>query len=58
MNPPLSSVAHLLSQIAELDTPYNLIRKENGVFRSMCLKSGTFSELEEAAKQKGEASSS
>lgn len=45
-------------KIAELDTPYNLIRKENGVFRSMCLKSGTFSELEEAAKQKGEASSS
>jgi hypothetical protein len=35
----------------EHDTPYNLIRKEGGLFRDMCLKSGTFAELEEAAKQ-------
>ncbi|KAJ8489168.1 hypothetical protein ONZ45_g13681 [Pleurotus djamor] len=39
-------------KIAEFDTPYNLIQKESGIFRSMCLKSGTFSELEAAAKAK------
>lgn len=39
-------------QIAEVDTPYNLIQKEGGIFRSMCLKSGTFAELEAAAKAK------
>lgn len=38
--------------IAEFDTPYNLIQKEGGIFRGMCLKSGTFTELEEAAKKK------
>lgn len=37
--------------IVEFDTPWNLIRKEGGLFRDMCLKSGTFSELEKAAKQ-------
>lgn len=36
--------------IAECDTPYNLIRKEDGVFRNMCLKSGTYQELEDAAR--------
>ena len=41
-------------RIVEFDTPYNLIRKEDGIFRSMCLKSGTFSELEAAAKAKAE----
>lgn len=41
-------------QIAEIDTPYNLIRKEGGIFRTMCLKSGMFSELEAAAKAKAE----
>ena len=40
--------------IAEFDTPYNLIRKEGGIFRSMCLKSGMFSELEAVAKAKAE----
>lgn len=35
----------------EFDTPYNLIRREGGLFRDMCLKSGTFSELEQAAKE-------
>jgi ABC-type multidrug transport system fused ATPase/permease subunit len=39
-------------QIAEFDTPYNLIKKEGGIFRNMCLKSGTYSELETAAKAK------
>jgi len=36
--------------IAEFDTPLNLIRKEGGIFREMCLKSGQFQELEEAAQ--------
>jgi hypothetical protein len=44
----------MLSQIVEFDTPWNLIRKEAGVFRSMCLKSGSFGELEVAAKAKAE----
>jgi len=35
---------------AELDTPYNLIRKKDGIFRDMCLKSGAFAELEAAAE--------
>ncbi|KIM37758.1 hypothetical protein M413DRAFT_448273 [Hebeloma cylindrosporum] len=39
-------------QIVEFDTPWNLIRKEDGVFRNMCLKSGSFGELEVAAKAK------
>ncbi|EAU87480.2 ATP-binding cassette transporter [Coprinopsis cinerea okayama7 len=42
-------------KIVEFDTPYNLIKKEGGTFRKMCLKSGTFSELEAAAKAKAEA---
>lgn len=41
--------------LVEFDTPYNLIRKEGGIFRSMCQKSGTFAELEEAAKAKHDA---
>ncbi|KAH6873975.1 multidrug resistance-associated ABC transporter [Coprinopsis sp. MPI-PUGE-AT-0042] len=41
-------------QIVEFDTPYNLIQKEEGTFRQMCLKSGTFAELEAAAKAKAE----
>ena len=41
-------------RIAEFDTPYNLIRKGDGIFRTMCLKSGMFSELEAAAKAKAE----
>jgi len=43
-------------QIVEFDTPWNLINKEDGIFRSMCLKSGSFSELEQAAKAKANAS--
>jgi ABC-type multidrug transport system fused ATPase/permease subunit len=42
--------------VAEFDTPYNLIQKEDGIFRSMCLKSGTFAELEAIAKAKAESS--
>ncbi|KAG9009269.1 hypothetical protein FRB94_012338 [Tulasnella sp. JGI-2019a] len=41
-------------RIVEIDTPYNLIQKEGGIFRGMCLKSGQFDELLETAK--GEAS--
>ena len=39
-------------RVAEFDTPWNLIRKDGGIFRGMCLKSGSFSELEESAKAK------
>jgi ABC-type multidrug transport system fused ATPase/permease subunit len=41
-------------KLVEFDTPYNLIQKEGGIFRSMCLKSGTFAELEAAAKAKAD----
>ncbi|KAI0030294.1 multidrug resistance-associated ABC transporter [Vararia minispora EC-137] len=41
--------------IAEFDTPWNLIQKEGGIFRSMCMKSGSFVELEEMAKAKAAA---
>ncbi|KAF5391763.1 hypothetical protein D9757_001642 [Collybiopsis confluens] len=41
-------------KVVEFDTPWELIQREDGVFRNMCLKSGTFSELEAAAKMKGE----
>jgi hypothetical protein len=43
-----------LAQIVEFDTPLNLINKEDGIFRNMCLKSGTFGELEAEAKAKTE----
>ncbi|KAI0048024.1 multidrug resistance-associated ABC transporter [Auriscalpium vulgare] len=38
--------------VAEFDSPWNLIQKEDGIFRNMCLKSGMFGELEQAAKEK------
>ncbi len=38
--------------IAEFDTPWNLIQKEDGIFRNMALKSGMFTELERVAKEK------
>ena len=41
-------------RIVEFDTPYNLIQKKDGIFRSMCLNSGMFSELEAAATAKAE----
>jgi ABC-type multidrug transport system fused ATPase/permease subunit len=44
----------LFNQITEFDTPLNLINKEDGIFRNMCLKSGTFAELEAEAKAKAE----
>jgi ABC-type multidrug transport system fused ATPase/permease subunit len=42
-------------KLAEFDTPFNLIHKEGGIFRSMCLKSGSFAELEGIARAKAEA---
>ena len=41
-------------QVAEFDTPLSLIQKADGLFRNMCLKSGTFTELESAARAKAE----
>ncbi|KAH7920819.1 P-loop containing nucleoside triphosphate hydrolase protein [Leucogyrophana mollusca] len=41
-------------EVAEFDTPWNLMQKEDGIFRVMCLKSGTFAELEAVAKAKAE----
>lgn len=38
--------------VAEFDTPAKLLEKEDGIFRTMCLKSGMFAELEAAAKEK------
>ncbi|KAL0952989.1 hypothetical protein HGRIS_007200 [Hohenbuehelia grisea] len=39
-------------KIAEFDTPLTLLRKKDGIFRNMCLKSGSFAELEAAAQAK------
>ncbi|KAJ7662919.1 multidrug resistance-associated ABC transporter [Mycena rosella] len=39
-------------KVVEFDTPLRLMQKEDGIFRGMCLKSGTFGELEAAAKAK------
>ncbi|KAL0574916.1 hypothetical protein V5O48_007038, partial [Marasmius crinis-equi] len=41
-------------KMIEFDTPLNLIKKQDGIFRNMCLKSGTFAELEAAAVAKAE----
>ncbi|KAI0639291.1 multidrug resistance-associated ABC transporter [Trametes polyzona] len=41
-------------ELVEFDTPLNLIQKEGSIFRNMCLKSGTFADLEAAAKAKAE----
>ncbi|KAL5505095.1 hypothetical protein ACEPAH_7758 [Sanghuangporus vaninii] len=41
-------------RVVEFDTPYNLIRKEGGIFRGMCMKNGNFAELEQIAKAKEE----
>ncbi|KAJ7173895.1 hypothetical protein C8R43DRAFT_1094036 [Mycena crocata] len=41
-------------RVVEFDTPQRLIQKEEGVFRNMCLKSGSFGDLEAAANAKAE----
>lgn len=41
-------------KVVEFDTPLNLIQKETGVFREMCLKSGMMAELMEAAAARAE----
>jgi len=41
-------------KLVEFDTPWRLIQKEDGIFRSMCLKSGYFGELETSARAKAE----
>ena len=46
---PQKKVSDDASQIAEFDTPANLINKEGGIFRDMCLKSGSFEELRMAS---------
>ncbi|TDL15864.1 hypothetical protein BD410DRAFT_816853 [Rickenella mellea] len=38
--------------VTEFDSPYNLLQMEDGIFRSMCLASGSFAELRDAAKSK------
>lgn len=39
-------------RLIEFDTPWNLIQKEGGIFRGMCMKSGNFHELQWSAKSK------
>ncbi|RUP16849.1 P-loop containing nucleoside triphosphate hydrolase protein [Jimgerdemannia flammicorona] len=41
-------------QVVEYDTPYKLMMQENGVFRSMCERSGEFVDLLAIAKTKAE----
>ena len=41
-------------ELVEFDTPLNLIEREGGVFRSMCLESGTLRELTAMATAKVE----
>jgi len=39
-------------RVAEFDTPYNLLQKEDGIFKNMCLQSGMYQELLETAEKK------
>jgi len=41
-----------MPQIIEIGSPWDLIQKEDSTFRNMCLKSGSFTELEAAARGK------
>lgn len=38
-------------KIVEFDTPWTLIRKEGGLFRSFCEQSGRYHELYDAAEK-------
>jgi len=39
-------------KVAEFDTPLNLLNKKDSIFKAMCVKSGEFEELKEAAEKK------
>ncbi|KAJ7134728.1 hypothetical protein C8R44DRAFT_610315 [Mycena epipterygia] len=39
-------------KVAEMDTPLRLMNKEDGIFRTMCLRSGSYRELEAMAEAK------
>jgi ABC-type multidrug transport system fused ATPase/permease subunit len=38
--------------VAEFDTPANLLAKPDGIFKGMCLQSDHYEELEQMAKSK------
>jgi hypothetical protein len=41
-------------QVAEFSASYELLGRQDGVFKSMCMKSSTFHEFKVAAKAKWE----
>lgn len=41
-------------ELVEFDSPFKLIHRDGGIFRSMCQKSGGFAELEAMARRKSE----
>lgn len=43
-------------KVVEMDTPLRLMNKEDGIFRTMCLRSGSYRELEAMAQAKEDAS--
>ncbi len=47
-------ILDLKGRVAEFNAPLRLIQKEDGIFRNMNLKSGSFSELQASAKRKAE----
>ncbi|KAK0484175.1 hypothetical protein EDD18DRAFT_1311904 [Armillaria luteobubalina] len=44
----------LMGRITEVDTPLRLPQKEDGILRNMCLKSGSFIQLQASVKAKAE----
>ncbi|KAI9501197.1 P-loop containing nucleoside triphosphate hydrolase protein, partial [Coemansia spiralis] len=44
-------------KVAEFDTPQNLLQNKDGIFRSMCEKSGEYEHLVSAASRKGTSTS-
>ncbi|KAJ2396158.1 ATP-binding cassette transporter yor1, partial [Coemansia sp. RSA 2531] len=41
-------------RVAEFDTPWNLLQREGGIFRSMCEKSGEYEHLVATAQRKSQ----
>ncbi|KAJ2247958.1 hypothetical protein GGI13_004843 [Coemansia sp. RSA 455] len=41
-------------KVAEFDTPWNMLQREGGIFRSMCEKSGEYEHLVAAARHKSQ----